>query len=753
MTETTPQAPVEKEIDLGRMFGMLVEHKWLIICLTAVAAMYGIAYGMLATPVYRADALVQVERRSNVSPLGDLSNVLGVAGDSNTSAEVQILQSRMVLGQAVDRVGRDTIIEPVTLPIIGEYIVRRGIPRPDFPITLPIIGDYVLRSGIPEPDFMERMPYIWGGESIEVARFEMAERRRGQSITVERSNNDRYRILIDDEPIGEGVVGSVSTFLDGELELRIQSFNAPPGAQFKLIKRNRDVAVRSLGGRLMISEAAGNGAANGVLRLSLVGTDMREIVRSLDAVADTFLTQNVERQSAQADQSLEFLQDQAPELQSQLSAAEARLNQYRAELDSVDLSSEASATIERYIDIDRRLNELEFQEEELRQRFTYRHPSYQALLRQKEHLRDERVALNERVNELPAAQQEVVRRTRDVEVTQAIYVNVLNKIQELQVAKAGTIGNVRIIDRAMISGMVAPNRSRILIVATLLGLVLSVGLVLLRELMRRGVTSPEQIESAGIPVYASIPLSSAQARLSKRVRRKGLRQAKSVMTGILAECDPADLSVEAIRGLRTSLHFALLEGCNNRIMITGSSPGVGKSFLSINLASVFAQAGKAVVLVDADLRKGYLHRAFKLGASLGLSDYLAGQCDLDDIIRPTGIENYHVISRGRVAPNPSELLMQSRLVAAMESLSERFDLVLVDTPPVLAVTDASVVGKLCDTNLLVARFEKNPVGEIKAARRRLEDSGIHVRGAVLNAVELNPSTAGGYYGHYQYQYR
>lgn len=730
MNETPKnQDAQETTVDLGRLFGVLLDHKWLIIIITLLFAGLGYAQGQLATPIFQADALVQVERRSSVSPFGNVDSVIGVDAVS-TPAEVQILQSRMVLGQVVDRLERDVIIQPVELPVIGNFVKRRGIPR---------------------PEFMDDQPYVFGNESIDVARFELADNRRGQRIVVERLP-EGYQVILDDSRIGEGRVGEAERFLDDELTLHISSFEAAPGARFQLMKQHRTSAIANISSRLQIQEAS-PGTPAGMLRLTMVGDNPAELTRTLDAVAETFLTQNVERQSAQAQQSLEFLEDQAPELRTQLGEAEQRLNEYRSNLDSVDLNSESQAAIQRYIELETRLNELDYQEAELAQRYTPSHPTYQSLLRQRQQIQQDRAELNDRVNELPAAQQEVVRLRRDLDVTQAIYVNVLNKIQELEVARAGTIGNVRIIDRSVISGLVSPNRNRMLILATLLGLVLSVGLVLMRELLRRGVTSPEQIEAAGIPVYATIPLSSGQTRLTRRVRRRGMGTAKNVVTGVLAEREPADLSVEAIRGLRTSLHFALLEGCNNRIMITGSSPGVGKSFLGINLASVFAQAGKRVVLMDADMRKGYLHRAFKLDPSPGLSDYLSGQCELSDIIRPTGIENYHVISRGRVAPNPSELLMQSRLAAAMESLSDRFDLVLVDTPPILAVTDASILGKHCDTTLLVARFEKNPVREIKAARRRLEDSGILVRGAVLNAVELKPSTSSGYYGHYQYQYR
>nr|WP_163503665.1 polysaccharide biosynthesis tyrosine autokinase [Halomonas socia] len=725
------QAPPEETIDLGRMVGVLFDHKWLIMFVTGLFAVVGIVHGMLATPIYQSDALVQVERRSSVSPLGDIGNVIGTEG-LNTPAELQILQSRMVLGQVVDRLGQDVIIRPVEVPVIGNFVLRRGIPR---------------------PSFMEGQPHIWGNESIDVPRFELADRRRGQQILVERIIDDRYRVLVNGEAVGNGRIGEPEVFLDGDLELTIDGFDAAVGGRFQLLRQHRESAIRSIGGRLQVVEAGGRGSPTGMLRMTMMGPDRQEITNTLDAVAETFLTQNVERQSAQAQQSLEFLEEQAPELREQLVSAEQNLNEYRANLDSVDLSSEAQAAIQRYIELDTRLNELEFQEAELAQRYTPSHPSYQALMRQKQQIERDRVELNARVNELPAAQQEVVRRTRDVEVTQAIYVNVLNKMQELQVARAGTIGNIRIIDRAVVSGQIAPSKAKTTVLLTLVGFILAVGGVLLRELLRRGVDSPEQIEAAGLPVYATIPLSTAQNKLARRVKRKRRKPAQDIVVGVLAEREPSDLALEALRGLRTSLHFAMLEGRNNRLMITGPSPGVGKSFVSINLGAVSAQAGKRVLIVDADLRKGHIHHAFGKKSENGLADFLAGQIPLEEIVQPTGMDNYWVVTRGTAPPNPSELLMQPRFAEAMETLSQQFDLIIVDTPPVLAVTDASVVGKQCDTTLLVARFETNPVREIMAAKRRLESNGLVVQGAILNAMERKASTASGHYGYYFYNYR
>ncbi|MFC2992169.1 polysaccharide biosynthesis tyrosine autokinase [Halomonas tibetensis] len=726
-------APADDEIDLGRLFGLLLDHKWLIILVTALFAVVGAAYAILAAPVYQGDALVQVEQRSSLSPLGDLGDVFGQETESSTSAEVQILQSRMVLGQVVDRVELDTVVRPRALPIIGDFVLRRQIPR---------------------PDVMAGKPYIWGGERIEVGRFGVSDALRDTPIFLTSTGDGGYRLRIEDRQLGTGEVGQLTRADNGAITLRVAELTAPEGAEFILTKRTRSTAIRALSNRLSVNEVGGGrSASTGMLRLTLTGTDRDEIRASLDAVTETFLTQNVERQSAEAEQSLDFLEEQAPELRAQLSVAEDSLNDYRVQQDSVDLSSEAQAVIQQFIEVERQLNELEFQEAELAQRFTPNHPSYQSLLRQKRQLQTQRAELNERVSQLPAAQQEIVSRTRDVEVTQAIYVNVLNKMQELQVARAGTVGNVRIIDEALVgSEPIEPKKPLIVVLATLLGGMLAVGIVLVRGLLNRGVESPEQIEDAGMPVYATVPLSDDQNKLTRRVKHKRDRHASQVATAVLAERAPADNSIEALRGLRTSLHFAMLEATDNRLVITGPSPSVGKSFVSINLGAVCAQAGQRVLVVDADMRKGHIHNAFGGRSKEGLSELLTGKLGLNDVIRSSNMEGFHYIARGESPPNPSELLMNARFSEFMEAVSQQYDLIIIDTPPILAVTDAAIIGHQCGTTLMVARFQQNPVRELQIATRRLENAGVTVKGVILNAMERKAATYYGY-GYYNYSYK
>ncbi|WP_236645442.1 polysaccharide biosynthesis tyrosine autokinase [Aidingimonas lacisalsi] len=745
-----PSSSGGSDIDFGRLFGMLLDHKWFIILVTALFFVGGVVYAALSTPIYQGDALVQVERRSSVSPLGDLDSIMGNE-EANTSAEVEILRSRMVLGKVVDRTGLDTLVIPERVPYIGDYVRRNGIARPE-PFSVP----YLSQWGIDEidlPDLLGIDTAAWGGENVRVGRFDVEASLRGYPFTLRVEDGDSYSLVQGERTIGQGRVGDNVTFLDGDMHLRVSEITAPAGVEFTLVKQTRAVAAGSLGARLGVSEqGASGGSSTGMLRLRLTGTDRAEIQDSLDAISEAFLMQNVERQSAQADQSLEFLEEQTPELRTKLNEAEERLNQYRVDTNSVDLNSESQSVVNQMIAVEQQLSDLELQEAELAQRFTGNHPSYRALGRQRAHLQEEREELNQRIDSLPAAQQEVVRLTRDVEVTQAIYVNLLNRAQELQVAKAGTIGNVRIIDDTVVgAGPIAPNKPVIVMLATVMGGFLSVAFVLARGFLNRGVENPEQLEELGLPVYATVPLSDAQTKLVKRIKHRRDKKSRAVIGGLLASTNPTDTAIEAMRGLRTSLHFAMLDAINNSIMITGPSPNVGKSFLSANLGAVCAQAEQRVLVIDADMRKGHIHHIFGDKPDNGLSDVLSGRCHWQKAIRYTSIEGLCYLSRGVVPPNPSELLMQERFSRFLQSVSPEFDLVIIDTPPILAVTDAAIVGKQVGTTLMVARFQLNPPREVNIALKRLENAGVEVKGCIMNALE-NKAAASYGYGYYHYTY-
>ncbi|HCD2578670.1 TPA: polysaccharide biosynthesis tyrosine autokinase, partial [Klebsiella pneumoniae] len=530
-------------------------------------------------------------------------------------------------------------------------------------------------------------------------------------------------------------------------EILINEINAEPGTRFSISYLSRLKAINNLQEAFNVAD---QGKDTGVLNLTLTGENPILVAKILDSISQNYLAQNVARQAAQDAKSLEFLDQQLPKVRSDLDIAEDKLNAYRKQKDSVDLTMEAKTVLDQIVNVDNQLNELTFKEAEISQLYTQEHPTYKALMEKRKTLQQEKSKLNKRVSSMPSTQQEVLRLSRDVESGRAVYLQLLNRQQELNIAKSSAIGNVRIIDDAVPQPKpVKPKKIVVVLVSFILGLFFSLSFVLLRVFLRRGIESPEQLEDIGISVYAGIPVSES---LSKDNKRSGSKR-KQESSVLLALENPADLAIEAIRSLRTSLHFAMMEAKNNVLMISGASPNAGKTFVSSNLAVIMAHAGSKVLYIDADMRKGYAHKLFGSEKNKGLSDILSGKSSVKDAITNLPNAGFDYIPRGQVPPNPAELLMHPRFEALLGEVSKNYDLIIVDTPPILAVTDAAVIGRYAGTTLIVARFEKDTVKEISVSMKRFQQSGTIVKGCILNGIVKKASSYYGYgYNYYGYSY-
>ncbi|PSU88799.1 tyrosine-protein kinase [Photobacterium kishitanii] len=709
-------SPGTDEVDIGKLFGILIDNRWLIIITTFIFAVVGISYALLATPIYKADALIQIEAKSTGMPAlgGDMAEMFG-GGESSATTETEIIKSRMVLGETVDKLNLTTVVSPEYFPIVGKGLAR-------------LMGEQ---------------------QFINVSRFTVADGREQGGYQIVVTNADKGEYQLNDSDGRKVLAGKVGELAQANgYQLFITDLQSIKGDEFSLAKISRIDAIQNLQRNLSVAE---QGKQTGILQLSMLGENRANIKAIVDDISKNYFLQNVERNSAEAENSLVFLKQHLPEIKIQLMSAEDKLNAYRQKNESVDLSLEAKSALETMVALESQLNQLTFKETDISQRFTKEHPAYISLMDKRKTLLKEQTRLNKRIETLPATQREILRLTRDVEVNQQIYVQLLNKVQELNIVKASTVGNVRILDAAQVyTNAVKPKKALIVVLATLLGGMLSVAVAFLRAVLHRGVENPDEIEALGLPVYASIPLSDWQTDLEKKSKSK---QQLQISQALLAVSNPADLSIEALRSLRTSLHFAMMEARNNIVMISGPSPGIGKSFVSANMGAVMAKGGQRVLVIDADMRKGRMERQMCVDSKPGLADYLSGQQTLEQVIKSPGVEGLDFIARGAVPPNPSELLMHPRLKTLLDWASENYDLVLVDTPPILAVTDPAIVGAHAGTTMIVARFGLNPVKEIEVTKHRFEQNGIEVKGCILNAVVRKASsTYGGNYGYYNYSY-
>lgn len=732
----TQQEQTGQEIDLMALLGALIDRKYFIATVTAIFMAVGVFYAIFSTPVYQATAMIQVEDGGATVPgFDDMAGMF--ESTSAAVTEIELLKSRSVIGEAVDTLKLDIIAEPKLFPVIGNRAFRKFTPMESGDVAEPSLG---------------ASSYAWGGESIDIFRFDVPRSAIGEEFTLvagDGSGKDKSFTLVnaDSEIVLKGKVGEELT--NGKFNLTVRSLTARAGTEFMLVRKDRLNTILDLQAAIGASE---KGKDSGIINLSLQSKSANYAEKVLDKVAQIYVRRNVERNSAEAQKSLEFLEVQLPEVKKQLEYAEQRFNDYQIKRQSINITLETQGVLEQVVELETKLQELELKRLELSRKFKDSHPTYQGVLEQIEAVEKQKQNLVGEVGNLPETQQELLRLKRDVEVSNQIYTLLLSKTQELDIVRAGTVGNVRVIDYAEVntSKPVKPKKALIAIVATLLGGFLAVAIVLVQKAMHKGVEDPNEIEALGLPVYASVPYSDYQDKLTGFSKaKKGRNKPKT----ILAVDNPADLSIEALRSLRTSLHFAMMESKNNIIAISGPSPGVGKSFISVNLATVLAQSGKKVLIIDADMRKGYLQTHFGMQWDDGLSDYLSGRLNLEQVTKHSQVQDLDVITRGQIPPNPSELLMHSNFSKLVAEVSGKYDIIIVDTPPILAVTDPAIVSAHAGTTLLVARFGQNHAREIELTRNRFEQNGIDVKGVVFNGVIRKASNAYGYYGYYNYEYK
>jgi tyrosine-protein kinase Etk/Wzc len=717
-----------KNDGLSGLWRSIARHKLLFSTIVGVCCLVGGVYILVATPQYRADALlrVQIKPGPSISALSDVSGTM--SADQSADDETDVLSSRTIVNEAVAATGSDTVVETESyFPLIGRYFASR----------------HAASNRLRRP-FLGLSGFAWGGEQLKPGIFQVPDAALGEKFRVVTGEDGHWTLFDKDgHQLVQGRVGETATFQvtnDDEAasgQLRIDVLRARPGIEFSLSKLSQQAAYEAVSNRLKTSVTAQNSSLrdSSMMRLSYQATSAVAAERMVNAIVNAFVKRNADDRAAQAHVKLQTLAERLPKLKGDLQTAEDRLNDFRTQNQAIDMDQQGISLISRMNSLVERQAQLRLDFEEKRQLFGPESPTYKGLVQQLDQVGREISRTGELTKNLPATQREFVRLTSDVSINKQIYTGVLANIQQLEVAAASTASGVNVMDWAVAPEKPSWPRKTIILLGSLLGgLFAATVTVHFVSLHRREFRTPQEIDYVSdLPRLAVVARSKAQLRGVADSRNQQDQPMK-----LLAVSSPRDPSVEALRALPSSVRAMLARVSDDRtnkvILFTGPTQGVGKSFVSSNFAYLLSQTEASVLLIDGDMRQGKLGRLRQDPAGPGLAEVLKKTVTLDEaIVRQEGT-NLSVLGAGDPYPsNPAELLSSPAFREMLGSLRDIYDFVVIDSPPVLPVSDAvTIAAQGCDLVLLVSRADHTGSRQLEETLQRLANVGAKVGGHIFN---------------------
>lgn len=740
-----PSKEDNDEIDLMALLFAILRGWKVIVFFAVLGLVIGILYSRYVNPTFKSDALIQIEENSKgVAALGaDISELIG-SEVSKAQAEAELIRSRMILE-----------------PVVNLLHLRIRLSDPN----IGALDRIKSNSTDTQINKQEGVSLKTEDGEAKISQFNVSQEYLNQPFTLTRSATGF--VLTNGFDDFKGQIGKAHLFkgTDGQIQIKVDDLPAD-GYSVNITKQSLQTTTDQINSALSVVE---KGKQTGIIQLSMTGANQQQTSLILKQIVLSYIDQNQSRGSEETTKTISFMETQIPTLKKKLEDSEAVFNDFRKKYGTIDVGKEAELLLTENSQIDAQLNELKLKKADLTTYYTEEHPLVVQINEQLAVLNARKNEIDDTIAGLPEIQREFLQLSADTTINREIYLTLLKNYEQLKIVKAGQIGFARIIDLPISTyKAIAPKKLLIMVLAMLLGAMLGTMLVLLKNMLRNVVKDPERLEAqTGVPVVATVPRSPLLTRLHKSNKKAPNR--------LLAYVDNNSLSYEAIKSLRTNLMFGMpVQGRAGQrakvILITGESPGVGKSFISANLTEVFAQLDKKVLIIDADMRLGELHRIFSMSQDSGLTDYLSQDkthlsksnvqttevitrqesSNLASFIHPTGIDNIDFMPRGQHPRNPASLLANGSFDHLMKELNLHYDYIIIDSPPVLAASDAMILSQYADKVLMVARYDKSIEGQVVYAINQMNKANIKVDGIILNDVQQGLLSKYSY--HYSYAY-
>ncbi|SMG59898.1 polysaccharide biosynthesis tyrosine autokinase [Paraburkholderia susongensis] len=731
-----------RQLSARGMLTLMRDHVWEIVVTTVVVLTLAVAYLLIASPIYSADVIVRVDPpEPNALGLALQNQEMLPAPAPSPVTEAAVMESRSVLQPVIDQFHFDVSVTPHKIPILGDIAEKFATP------------------GEPARPWLGLTSFAWGGERVQIDSLDVPRALEEEKLTLVALENGAYELQ---GPSGEVLLrGTVGVAAKGDgVSMLVKELAARPGTKFEVIRWNDLDATRRFLNLIKVGDKVKD---SGLLQIQYRDKSPDKAAAVANALGQQYLASAIASRQLNDTKTLAFINGELPRLLADLRKTEESLKNFRASSQSMEPTNEAQAYLQGGLDLDKQIATLQLQRTQLLERYTEGSRWVQNVDEQITQLKEAKAKFDNHFNGMPASERESVDLIRAQKVAETIYLGMVQKAEQLQVRRASTTGGAHILDQAIRPHRpVMPQPVLVLGGGLVLGIVSGVVLVFMRRHVMIGVTDPRYVERRmSVPVFGEILFSQQQLLIDRNATSTGRKSLPAATARanpplqpsmldmqfnagmdnrILAARFPHDTSVEALRGVRTALARDLAHARNNIAMIIGPTPSAGKSFVAANLAILHAEVGARVVLIDADMRRGHLASLFNESNRGGLSEVLSERMPLRSALRPTGIDGLTFLSCGARPENPAALLMKPRLKEVLERLSGQFDLVIIDTPPFLAVTDASIVANEAGISLLVLRSGMQSEEEIEDTIRKMERAEGRISGAVFNGIPLRRST-------------
>lgn len=696
-------------IDLKELFfSLIAEWKVITLCIL-LSIVSAIIYLRTTENVYQTDALVQIKSNTS-SPLAGLSSDmavmaslagLGGMGSSSTQSEIELLKSRAILGQAIKDLNLDIQIQP------KENFFQKIVSDNNY-IKTYTTQDILLKKE---------------GQRLVITQFQVPKFYENKALLLTFEDN-KYTIhdYKTEQLLKEGELNRV--LRDGPWNISV-SGNINSGQQFILQKNSLPVAMSNI---LKNFDAQEKGKGTGILELTYQGENPVNIPNLLNTVLNIYKQQDINRSVTDKDQQVAFLEKQLPELKEDLNNSERQFNQFRKKYGTVDVKGESELYLKQSMELEIQKVQLQQKQAELGAQYTAEHPAMQAISAQLTTLNTKISEVNNKVKQLPEIQRLYLQYYRDVEIKNQLYTGLLTTYQSLNIAKAGELGKVSIVDYAVEPVTpVKPRKLIILVLSIFVGGFIGILIALVRNFLHSGIRNIEPITT-----------KHTLRNLGKVNQYNSLNKNSKQYAHPLAILEPSALPIEQMRKIATSIQYAAQLSGQPVVQMLGTTKNIGTSTLTANLAIILAQMNLKVILIDSDLRQGQLKDYFNIETTIGLSDYLNGTAALGSIITPTQQAKLDLISNGKEEINPVSLLSKPEMARLLEQLKDTYDFILVDGTAILDVSDSQILANLINTNILVTRYSYTSEQEIEMALESFKNSGHSIQGIILNMVRNNP---------------